>query len=311
MVRSFRAALSDVLLKSANENPKIVVLNADSARALKLSEFGEKHPDRLIGYGISESDMVTGAAGMSTTGIIPIVVGFSMFVSNKPFEQIRQSICYPNLNIKIIATHAGLCVGQDGATHQNLEDIAVLRALPNMNILVAADVAQTESAIDTMIRNDGPFYLRLGRDLAQDIYTNGCEVIPGGSDLLLEGDDVTIVASGLMVEQSLKAAKLLKDEGIKASVMNAYSIKPFDEKNLLDLAKKTRAIVSVEDHTVIGGLGGAIAEILSRKLPTVLESVGVNDVFGESGSQAELYEKYGLTPKSIAEAAKRAIARKG
>lgn len=311
MVRSFRVALGEVLQKIAENNSAIAVLNADSARVLNLSKFGEKFPEKMFGFGISEADMISCAAGMSTTGIIPVVVGFSMFVCDKPFEQIRQSVCYPNLNVKIIATHAGLCVGKDGATHQNLEDIAILRTLPNMNIFVAADVAQTERAIEAIMALDGPAYLRLGRDLAEDIYDTPRVVVPGGSDLLKDGNDVAILACGLMVDQSLKAAKLLEAEGINAAVLNVYSIKPLDEYSIINLAKKTGAIVSVEDHTIIGGLGGAIAELLAKNNPTPMEFVGVNDVFGESGEQDELYEKYGLAPTDIAAAAKRAISRRG
>ena len=310
MVRSFRVALGEILQKAAAENPDIAVLNADSSRVLNLSKFAEKFPGRMISLGISEADMISCAAGMSTTGIIPVVVGFSMFVSDKPFEQIRQSVCYPNLNVKIIATHAGLCVGKDGATHQNLEDIAILRTLPNMTIFVAADVAQTERAIESVIALEGPAYLRLGRDMAEDIYETAGEVVPGGSDLLADGKDVAIIACGLMVEKSLKAAEILKKEGISSAVLNAYCIKPLDENSILALAEKTGALVSVEDHTVIGGLGGAVAELLAKKHPVPIEFVGVNDVFGESGEQDDLYEKFGLTPQEIAAAARRAISRR-
>lgn len=310
MIQSFRAALVDVLQKIAKQNSKVVVLNADSARALQLTKFAESFPDRIFGFGISEADMIASAAGMSTTGIIPVIVGFSMFVASKPFEQIRQSICYPNLNVKIIATHAGLCVGKDGATHQNLEDIAILRTLPNMKVLVAADVAQTTSAIETMMQQDGPAYLRLGRDLAEDIYEQGTPFRYGGSDLLVDGQDVTIIACGLMVNQALKAAQLLKAEGIHAAVLNAYSVKPLDQQAVLRLAEKTGAIVSAEDHMVIGGLGGAVAELLAKHRPTPMEFVGVQDVFGESGDQEDLYAKYGLAPEDMVAAAKKAIHRK-
>ena len=310
MIRSFRAALSEVLENAAAENPKIAVLNADSARALNLSNFIKKFPNKMFNIGISEADMLTTAAGMSTEGIIPVVVGFSMFVSAKPFEQIRQSICYPNLNVKIIATHAGLCVGKDGATHQNLEDMAILRALPNMKIFVAADIEQTKAAISAMIEHEGPCYLRLGRDLAEDIYDGPCEVKPGGSDVLKDGNDVAIFACGLMVERAIKAAEMLEKDGISAAVINTYCIKPLDEGTILEYAKRCGAVVSAEDHTVIGGLGGAIAELLARLRPTPQELVGVNDSFGESGEQEELYEKYGLTTGDIAAAAKKVMARK-
>jgi transketolase len=308
--RSFRAALSDVLIKIAEENPKLVVLNADCARALSLKKFGEKYPDRIICVGISEADMLTTAAGLSTTGIIPVVVGFSMFVTEKPFEQIRQSIAYPNLNVKIIATHAGLCVGQDGATHQILEDLAIMRTLPNFKIFVAADVSETESCIKEMLFHDGPAYLRLGRDLAEDIFPENKIVVSGGSDLIKSGTDVTIAACGLMVEQALQAAVILEEEGINASVMNLYSIKPLDREALVSQAETTGAFVCAEDHSVVGGMGSAVSEIFAQYHPVPMEFIGIKDVFGESGIQSELYEKYGLTAECIVNAARTVISRK-
>lgn len=310
MKRSFRAVLNDAIIKNAEEHPNMVILNADSARALSLTKFGKSYPDRIFCLGISEADMLSTAAGMSTTGLIPVVVGFSMFVATKPYEQIRQSIAYPNLNVKIIATHAGLCVGKDGATHQNLEDIAIMRALPNFKIFVAADVNEAQSAIDAMIKYDGPAYLRLGRDLAEDIYDGPKEVVPGGSDLLEAGSDAAIFACGLMVEPALRAAKILKEKDISVSVINMYSIKPIDEATLFEQAKKAGAIVSAEDHSVIGGLGSAISEFVTKNYPVPMEFIGVNDCFGESGDQDELYEKYGLTAERMVQAVIDVIGRK-
>lgn len=310
MKKSFRAILIDALVKNAENNPDVVVLNADSARALSLTKFKERFPDRMFCLGISEADMMTTAAGMSTAGLIPVVVGFSMFVSEKPFEQIRQAIAYPNLNVKIVATHSGLCVGKDGATHQALEDIAVMRTLPNFQVFAASDVNQTKSIVDAMIKHDGPAYLRLGRDLAEDIYDEPREAFSGGSDILAVGNDVTIVACGLMVEQALIASKRLKEQGVNAAVINAYSVKPLDEKTLLEQATKTGAVVTAEDHSIIGGLGGAVAEVLSRQYPVPIEFIGVQDKFGESGEQDELYKKYGLTSDDMVKAALKAISRK-
>lgn len=310
MKKSFRATLIDAILKSAEDYPNMVVLNADSARALKLTDFSAAYPERMYGVGISEADLVSTAAGMATTGLIPIVVGFSMFVSEKPFEQIRQAIAYPNLNVKIVATHSGLCVGQDGATHQALEDMAVIRSLPNFKVFVAADVTETKAAVQAMLKHNGPAYLRLGRDLAEDIFEGEKICTPGGVDVLRAGSDVTIAACGLMVEQALLAATALKSEGIDATVLNTYCIKPLPEEVILAMAKKTKAFVTAEDHSIIGGLGSAVCEYLSETCPTPVVRIGVKDHFGESGTQDELYKKYGLTADDIIAAAKNAISMK-
>lgn len=310
MKKSFRATLIDAFLSNAETYPDMVILNADSARALKLTDFSAAYPDRMYGVGISEADLVSTAAGMATTGLIPVVVGFSMFVSEKPFEQVRQSIAYPNLNVKIVASHSGLCVGQDGATHQALEDIAIMRTLPNFKVFVAADVTETKAAVSAMLKHDGPAYLRLGRDLAEDIFSGDKSFVPGGADILRDGGDVTIAACGLMVEQALIAATLLKAEGIHATVLNIYSIKPLPDQLLAEKAKKTGALVTAEDHTVIGGLGSAVCESLSQSCPVPVIRVGVPDHFGESGTQDELYKKYGLTADDIITAAKKAISMK-
>ena len=297
-------------MENAETHPNMVVLNADSARALKLTDFQAAYPDRMFGVGISEADLIGTAAGMATTGLIPVVVGFSMFVSEKPFEQIRQAVAYPNLNVKIIATHSGLCVGQDGATHQALEDMAVIRTLPNFKVFAAADVTETKAAVSAMLKHDGPAYLRLGRDLAEDIFEGPKEFVPGGADLLANGPDVTIAACGLMTEQALLAASQLSKEGIRSTVLNMYSIKPLPEDLLLGKAKETGAFVTAEDHSVIGGLGGAVSEFLSENYPVPVVKIGVHDHFGESGTQDQLYEKYGLTASHIVKAAKKAISMK-
>lgn len=310
MKKSFRSTLIDSIMENAETHPNMIVLNADSARALKLTDFQAAYPDRMFGVGISEADLIGTAAGMATTGLIPVVVGFSMFVSEKPFEQIRQAVAYPNLNVKIIATHSGLCVGQDGATHQALEDMAVIRTLPNFKVFAAADVTETKAAVNAMLNHDGPAYLRLGRDLAEDIFEGPKEFVPGGADLLANGPDVTIAACGLMTEQALLAASQLSKEGIRSTVLNMYSIKPLPEDLLLGKAKETGAFVTAEDHSVIGGLGGAVSEFLSENYPVPVVKIGVHDHFGESGTQDQLYEKYGLTASHIVKAAKKAISMK-
>lgn len=310
MKKSFRSTLIDTVMKSAEDYDNLVVLNADSARALKLTGFTKVWPGRMFGVGISEADMIGTAAGMAAAGLLPVIVGFSMFVSEKPFEQIRQAVAYPNLNVKIIATHSGLCVGQDGATHQALEDIAVMRALPNFKVYAAADVTETKAAVEAMLKHEGPAYLRLGRDLAEDIFDENKSFFPVGADVLREGSDVTIAACGLMVEQALLAASALRSGGIHATVLNTYSIKPLPEDLLIDRARKTKAFVTAEDHSVTGGLGGVVSEYLSQTCPVPVIRVGVEDCFGESGTQEELYQKYGLTADHIVDAARRAISMK-
>ena len=310
MQRSFRENLINAIMGKAKEDDKIVVLNADSARALKLTKFTQTYPDRMFNCGISEADMVSMAAGLATTGLKPVVVGFAMFASEKPFEQIRQVIAYPNLNVKIVATHAGLCVGQDGASHQCLEDISIMRTLPNFKVFVAADIADEIAAFNAMMNYNGPAYLRLGRDIANDLFNDPKTDVIGGSDLVRDGSDATIVACGLMVEPATKAAEELEKEGISTAVINAYCIKPLDEERLKEYAKKTGAFVTAEDHSIIGGLGGAISEFTASNCPVPVLRVVVEDRFGESGVQNELYKKYGLTSDHMKEMVRKAISMK-
>lgn len=307
MERSFRSNLIDAIMEIAKNDPEVVVLNADSARALSLTKFTETYPERMLNVGISETDLVGTAAGLATTGLKPVIVGFSMFVSEKPYEQLRQAVAYPNLNVKVVATHAGLCVGQDGASHQCLEDISIMRTLPNFKVFVAADIADEKAAFSAMMEYAGPAYLRLGRDKANDIFSDGKVNQIGGSDLLRDGEDVALVACGLMVEQAMKAADALAKEGIHAAVINAYCIKPLDEDRIREFAIRTGAIVTAEDHSVIGGLGAAVAQYTAANCPAVVRTIGVNDTFGESGLQEELFRKYGLTSEHIAEEARIAV----
>lgn len=307
---SFRDALSKTLLEAGEEYKSMVLLTPDLTKSVRIAQFKEKYPDRFINTGISEADMISMAAGMATTGIIPVVAGFAMFVAERPFEQIRNSVAYPNLNVKIIATHGGISVGRDGATHQAIEDMAILRAVPNLTVLTAADAAETKAAILAALKHTGPVYLRLGRDESVDIYSEGKEFIIGGSDTLMQGDDVTIIACGIMVAYALEAAKALKKEGINASVINMYSIKPIDTGAIVSAAKSTKAIVAVEDHSVFGGLGSAVSEVLAKNCPIPMEQIGVLDTFGESGNQEELFNKYSMSTRDIIAAAKRVLERK-
>lgn len=307
---SFRDALSEALISAGSELKSIVVLTPDLAKSVRIMDFRNKFPERFINTGISEADMIGVAAGLSTTGLIPVVVGFSMFVAEKPFEQIRNIIAYPNLNIKIIATHSGICVGRDGATHQAIEDMAIMRVLPNFTVLAAADAGETKAAIKAALQHYGPVYLRLGRDEAVTIYNDDKEFIIGKSDRLQEGNDLTLIACGIMVNYAMDAAEQLRQEGINARVINAYSIKPLDEAAIIAAAKETGAIVTIEDHSRIGGLGSAVAELLVKNCPIPVETIGVDDMFGESGSQNELFEKYGLTVENIMQSSRKVLRRK-
>ena len=258
---------------------------------------------------MSETDCIGVAAGLTTTGLIPVVAAFAMFAVEKPFEQIRNAVAYPCLNVKIFATRRHMCrQGRcDAPGDRGHRD----HARPsNMTVLAAADATETRTAVRAALRHVGPVYLRLGRDHAETVYGREQEFILGKADILRSGSDVTVIACGLMVAEALKAAVLLEQQGISARIVNMHSIKPIDEEAILEAASATGAIVTAEDHTRIGGLGGAVAEVIARTCPVPLEQVAVDDRFGESGSQAELYEKYGLTAESIVKAAKRAIARR-
>ncbi|MDR1650198.1 MAG: transketolase family protein [Synergistaceae bacterium] len=310
MSSSFRDAVCDALIASASDNPSVMVLSPDVARALRLERFLERFPNQYVSVGISEANMVGSAAGLASVGYTPVIVGFSMFVAEKPFEQIRNVVAYPNLNVKIIATHSGLCVGQDGATHQATEDIAVMRMLPGFRVLAACDVPQTKALVSDMVRRTGPAYLRLGRDKAIPVYSEIGSVSERGADVLRDGDDVAVFTTGTMVPYVLEASAALEREGIHASVVNVFSIKPMDEDIVVSFARRCRCVVTAEDHFIAGGLGGAICEVLCARCPSPVERVGVRDTFGESGSQDDLYIKYGLTPSDVRDAAHRAISRR-
>ena len=308
---SFRDAMAQSLLDEAQKNDRVFILTPDLARSVRLEKVVEEIPEQYITTGISELNTIGIASGLSSVGYIPVVAGFSMFIAVRTYEQLRNIVAYPGLNVKIIATHCGICVGQDGATHQTLEDIGIMRMLPRFSVLSACDGVQTWAAVRAAIEHEGPVYLRLGRDKAFSIYEDGCEYHIGGSDVLADGSDIAIFTMGTTTKRVINAAGELKKEGFSAAVINAYSLKPFDAKRLLEYAKKCRCILTVEDHFESGGLGSIVAEILAQNEPVPLERVGVRDVFGESGTEDELYAKYGLDERSIAERAKRLIERTG
>ena len=288
-----------------------VVLDADLAAATKTGVFKKKFPDRFFDCGIQEGNMVTVAAGIATTGVIPFVSSFAMFAAGRAFEQVRNSIGYPHLNVKIAATHAGISVGEDGATHQCLEDIGTMRTIPGMVIINPAEAVSARAAVEAAILHKGPVYMRFGRLAIPTIYDPATLKFEIGKGILLsEGTDVTIIATGLMVGAALEAKEALKGEGINAEVIDMHTIKPIDKELIVASASKTGAVVTAEEHNIIGGLGSAVCEVLSENCPVPAERVGVNDEFGKSGKVPPLLEQYGLTAKDIVAKAKKAISRK-
>ena len=300
-----RDSYGNALAELGKEYENLVVLDADLAGATKTSVFQKAFPDRHIDCGIAEANMTGIAAGLATCGKIPFASSFAMFSAGRAFEQVRNSIGYPHLNVKIGATHAGISVGEDGATHQCNEDLALMRTIPGMVIINPADDVEARAAVRAACEYVGPVYLRFGRlaiPVINDEATYRFEI--GKGVILKEGTDVTIVATGLCVSESLEAAKLLEEEGISAQVINIHTIKPLDEELIVAAAKKTKKVVTVEEHSIIGGLGGAVSELLSEKAPTQMLRIGVMDTFGESGPATELIKKYGLDAKSIYEKVK-------
>ncbi len=298
-------------LAEFGENKNIVVMDADLSKSTKTEMFKKKYPERFINSGIAEANMMCVAAGMASCGKTVFASSFAMFASGRAFEQIRNSVCYPNLNVKIGSTHAGISVGEDGATHQALEDIAIMRALPNMTIINPSDAVEARLAVKAAIDNYGPFYLRFGRLAVDVINDNPSYKFELGKGVTLkDGTDVTIIGTGLMIAHAMEAVKALNDEGINARLINIHTIKPIDKDIIIKAAKETGAIVTCEEHSVIGGLGSAVAEVLCENAPAPMERIGTQDVFGRSGKPNELFEVYHLTPKDIADAAKKAISRK-
>ena len=297
-------------LASLGEKYDIIVLDADLSKSTKTDTFKKQFPDRFINMGIAEANMMSTAAGLAACGKIVFASSFAMFAAGRAFEQIRNSICYPNLNVKIGATHAGISVGEDGATHQCLEDIGIMRTLPNMVILNPADDVEAKAAVKAAIEHEGPVYLRFGRLGVPVLFDDDYKFEIGKGVQLVDGTDVTLVATGLLVGSALEAAELLKNDGISARVINIPTIKPIDEAIIAKAAVETGALVSCEEHNVIGGLGSAVAEVLCQTCPAPLLRVGTLDVFGKSGKPAELFEEYGLTARNIAIQAKNAMALK-
>ena len=295
-----RVGYAEALVELGKEHEEVVVLDADLAAATQTKVFREQFPERHIDCGIAEANMTGIAAGLSTCGKVPFMSSFAMFAAGRAFEQVRNSIGYPHLNVKIGATHAGISVGEDGATHQCNEDIALMRTIPGMVVINPCDSVEAKAAVKAAYEHNGPVYLRFGRlaiPVINDEENYHFEL--GKGIVLKEGTDVTIIATGLCVNESMEAAKMLEADGISAEIINIHTIKPLDEELVLSSAKKTGKVVTVEEHSVIGGLGSAVADVLSEKEPTRMIKIGINDVFGESGPAVELIKKYGLDAESI------------
>lgn len=280
-------------------NEDIIVLDADLSKSTKTADFQKVKPNHFINVGIAEQNLMGIAAGIAATGKIPFASTFAMFATGRAFEIIRNSIAYPKLNVKIVATHSGITVGEDGGSHAAIEDISLMRSVPNMTVIVPADGVETEKVIKKIVEYKGPVYVRLGRSKVPVIYDDSYEFEIGKFSTLKEGADVSIIACGIMVAKALEAAEELAKVGIMAEVINASTIKPFDDKSVLESVKKTKCAVTVEEHNIYGGLGSAVSEVLCRNYPAPLEMVGVMDVFGESGSPDELLEKFKLTSNEI------------
>ena len=302
-----REAYGKALVKLGKINDDVVVLDADLSKSTKTNDFCKAYPNRFFNMGIAEQNLVGAACGFAAAGKIPFASTFAMFATGRAFEVIRNSACYPKLNVKICATHAGITVGEDGGSHQSVEDISLMRSIPNMTVLVPADGVEAEKMIFAAAEFNGPMYVRLGRSAVPTLFNEDYNFEIGKGAVLKEGNDATIIACGIMVNEALIAADILKEENINARVINMSTIKPIDTELIIKAAKETKAIVTAEEHSIIGGLGSAVSEVVSENCPTIVKKVGINDCFGESGTPAELLEKYGLTAKHIVEKVKEAM----
>lgn len=305
-----RQGWADALKELGRQDPRVVVLDADLAKSTLTCQFKDEFPDRFFDMGIAEQNMVNVAGGMSLTGLIPFVSTYGVFVSGRAWEQIRTSICYGQLNVKLGGAHGGISVGPDGATHQALEELTIMRVLPNMKVIVPADYYETYKAVMAMKEMEGPVYIRFGREKVPVITTKDTPFEIGKAYSVREGTDVSIIACGVMVAEALDAAEFLESKGVSAEVINMHTIKPLDQETILKSAQKTGCVVTAEEHQKAGGMGSAVMEVLAQKSPVPVEMVGIDDTFGESGSPSELMEKYGITSKEIIEQALKVIIRK-
>lgn len=303
-----RESYGKTLVELGEEYPNLVVMDADLSESTKTALFGEAYPDRFFDCGIAEANMMGIAAGMASLGKVVFVSSFAMFAAGRAFEQVRNSIGYPHLNVKVAASHAGITVGEDGASHQCIEDIALMRTIPGMVVMCPADDIEAKAAVRAAAEHDGPVYIRLGRATCNVINAHpDYKFEIGKGTVVKEGSDVTIVATGICVDSAIDAAEMLAQDGINAEVINICTIKPLDEELIVESAKKTGKVVTVEEHSVIGGLGSAVCDALCAKYPVPVKKVGIQDVFGESGPAAELVKKYGLDAEGVYKSVKEFI----
>ncbi|MDI6711158.1 MAG: transketolase family protein [Bacillota bacterium] len=306
-----REAYGKALMKLGEERPEVVVLDADLAKSTKTIEFKKRFPDRFFDFGVAEANMVGTAAGLAASGKVPFCSTFAVFATGRAFDQIRQSVANTKLGVKIAASHAGLTVGEDGSSHQSVADIALMRALPNFTVFVPADAAEVEGAVWAAAEINGPVYIRLGRSPVPALHGEDFKFVPGRAVWLRRGRDATVVACGIMVEPALRVAEALAGDGLEVGVLDMHTIKPLDAEALAEAAAAGGAIVTAEEHSVIGGLGGAVCEALAELHPVPVKRIGIRDTFGESGKPGELLMKYGLTADGIADAVREVVRRKG
>ena len=299
-----RDSYGNALVELGAEHPNLVVLDADLAGATKTGTFKKVYPERHFNFGIAEGNMVAAAAGMASAGLVPFASSFAMFAAGRAFEQVRNSIGYPNLNVKIGATHGGISVGEDGASHQCCEDFALMRVIPGMTVICPADDVEARAAVKAAYEHNGPVYLRFGRLAVPVFHGDDYKFQIGKGEVVVDGTDVAIIANGLMVYEAMEAAEALKAEGISACVVNMATIKPLDEELVLEVAGKCGKVITCEEHSVIGGLGEAVCGVLAEKLPTPVRRIGVNDEYGHSGPAVALLKQFGLCAEHIVEVAK-------
>ena len=304
MGKSLRVAYGEALAKLGEKNDKVIVLDADLSHATMTNIFKVAHPDRFYNLGIAETNLAGVAAGFAQSGYIPYASTFALFGAGRAYEVVRNAVAYANANVKFGLSHSGLSVGEDGGSHQSIEDIALMRVMPNMTVLVPCDPIETEKAVFAAAEIDGPVYIRVARPICEDLTESDTPFVPGKANVLQEGSEVCIIACGLMVAEALKAAKLLEEEGIQAGVVNMHTIKPIDRNLILEMNQTYKAIVTVEEHSIIGGLGSAVAEVLAGKNGATFAMVGVKDVFGKSGKPEHLFEEFGLTASNIVKVSK-------